>query len=90
MTRVKFVEDVANKLYLSVYLQTWSAAACSARYGRKSGGNDDDDISPPPALARTKAVVASCVVFVASAAVGAVGVPVSAGEARAALASRAV
>ena len=30
----------------------------------------------------TKAVVASCVVFVAAAAVGAVGVPVNAGEAK--------
>ena len=44
---------------------------------------------PPLALAITKAVVAICVVFVAGAAVGAVGVPVSAGEARGALASRA-
>jgi nucleoside recognition membrane protein YjiH len=34
------------------------------------------------ALARTKAVVAICVVFVPSVAVGAVGVPVSAGEAK--------
>jgi tRNA G18 (ribose-2'-O)-methylase SpoU len=38
-----------------------------------------------PPLARTKAVVASCVVLVATAAVGAVGVPVSAGEAKFAL-----
>jgi hypothetical protein len=34
-----------------------------------------------PALARTKAVVAICVVFVPAVAVGAVGVPVSAGDA---------
>ena len=46
--------------------------------------------SPAQALANTKAVVAICVVFVAAAAVGAVGVPVRAGEARGALASRAV
>jgi hypothetical protein len=38
-----------------------------------------------PPLASTKAVVASCVVLVATAAVGAVGVPVSAGDAKFAL-----
>ena len=50
--------------------------------------------APPPVLvgasfaisAFTKAVVATCVVFVPTEAVGAVGVPVSAGEARSALA----
>jgi len=47
-------------------------------------------VSPAQALAITKAVVAICVVFVAAAAVGAVGVPVRAGEARGALASSAV
>ena len=35
----------------------------------------------------TKAVVATCVVFVPAVAVGAVGVPVSAGDSRGALAS---
>ena len=39
-----------------------------------------------PMAAATKAVLAICVVFVPAVAVGAVGVPVNAGEARAALA----
>jgi hypothetical protein len=41
-----------------------------------------------PALASTKAVVATCVVFVPLAAVGAVGTPVRAGDARGAYEAR--
>ena len=39
-----------------------------------------DPPPPPPAFASTNAVEAACVVFVPTAAVGTVGVPVSAGE----------